>query len=429
VGYLTLDEIPSGRLCRPLFIPDDPMWLALFGGALTELTLSYNYQQFGTLTPQEMAAACQAVIDEWYANSGECDTCVTPDGDPLFRLNAAGETEQFDGGAFVTPYGDWALPPVPTREEPTSEERKCAAAANAVYVLEQLYEEVSDQYNSEVDPALGLAAMIIAVGTFLAFPFAPILGSIMLFLELPFAAFYYALEAISEDLWDAAFTEKLTCVFFTNATESDGQVTFDVQGIITQIGEGVNLFDPTVSELRLYGQVNYLLRFLGNDAINNAGGVTVIEDYDCSLCPCNDDAYDIYLDFTESSYGWTITTGSWFLGNGFSNTGFDVTWRSRVSITVDPACPSTVESFEIYVTGTQEQTRIIDVLKNGTSQFATVDGSNTPITSPFGCTGTAEIGVGDNVGFFFLLDNPTANSFYVTGARIQGHGEPPPFVP
>jgi len=429
VGYLTLDEIPSGRLCRPLFIPDDSMWLALFGGALTELTLSYNYQQFGTLTPQEMAAACQEVIDEWYANSGECDTCVTPDGDPLFRLNAAGETEQFDGGAFVTPYGDWALPPVPTREEPTSEERKCAAAANAVYVLEQLYEEVSDQYNSEVDPALGLAAMIIAVGTFLAFPFAPILGSIMLFLELPFAAFYYALEAISEDLWDAAFTEKLTCVFFTNATESGGQVTFDVQGIITQIGEGVNLFDPTVSELRLYGQVNYLLRFLGNDAINNAGGVTVIEDYDCSACPCNDDPYDLVLDFTTSSYGITIFNGSWFLGNGFSNTTLTTTWRFYAQIDLDPACPSTVESFEVYVTGSQNQSRILQVTKNGVLQYQNADGSNTPIVSPFGTTGDANIAPGDIVGFVMLFDNETANSFYVTGARIQGHGEPPPFVP
>lgn len=46
---------PTGTLCRALFIPDDEEWIAIVNGALVELTRSYNYEQFGAATPDEVA--------------------------------------------------------------------------------------------------------------------------------------------------------------------------------------------------------------------------------------------------------------------------------------------------------------------------------------------------------------------------------------
>lgn len=53
--YLTPDSAPSGRVCRTISIPDDWQWLSLVGGALSELTKVYNFEKFGSLTPEETA--------------------------------------------------------------------------------------------------------------------------------------------------------------------------------------------------------------------------------------------------------------------------------------------------------------------------------------------------------------------------------------
>lgn len=60
--YLTPDTAPGTNKCRVLLIPDDKTWLALVTGALSELTHAYNYEQFGTLTPQETAEAFQTIL-------------------------------------------------------------------------------------------------------------------------------------------------------------------------------------------------------------------------------------------------------------------------------------------------------------------------------------------------------------------------------
>lgn len=54
--WLTRDAQP-GTVCRAVLIPDDPIWRADLLGAITQLSKSHNWEQAGTLTPDEMAAA------------------------------------------------------------------------------------------------------------------------------------------------------------------------------------------------------------------------------------------------------------------------------------------------------------------------------------------------------------------------------------
>ena len=53
--YLTPNSAPSDNKCRTISIPDDPQWLAIVNGALLELTRASNFEEFGSLTPQETA--------------------------------------------------------------------------------------------------------------------------------------------------------------------------------------------------------------------------------------------------------------------------------------------------------------------------------------------------------------------------------------
>jgi len=67
--YLTPQDLPEGDDCRPLSIPASTEWLALFGGALTELTKKYNWQDSGGLTVDETVEKMTEIIDAWYTES------------------------------------------------------------------------------------------------------------------------------------------------------------------------------------------------------------------------------------------------------------------------------------------------------------------------------------------------------------------------
>ena len=60
--YLTPDTLPGSTRCRALLIPDEKTWLALVTGALSELTYEYNWEQFGTATPDETAQAFRDML-------------------------------------------------------------------------------------------------------------------------------------------------------------------------------------------------------------------------------------------------------------------------------------------------------------------------------------------------------------------------------
>lgn len=68
--YLTPDEIPAASRCRSILIPDNTLILAAVNGALYELTHAHNWEQYGAVTPDEIAAAMQTMFLD-YLNS-EC---------------------------------------------------------------------------------------------------------------------------------------------------------------------------------------------------------------------------------------------------------------------------------------------------------------------------------------------------------------------
>jgi len=52
-------------------LPDDPEWLALFFGCLSELSRAYNYELYGASTPEETANIFSSVIDD-LSLKGKC---------------------------------------------------------------------------------------------------------------------------------------------------------------------------------------------------------------------------------------------------------------------------------------------------------------------------------------------------------------------
>jgi hypothetical protein len=72
-GYLTPDgPVPSTTICRVLFIPDSEEFIANVTGALQVLTIPENWQQYGTLTPEQSAAALQDMFDNFCFAIGTC---------------------------------------------------------------------------------------------------------------------------------------------------------------------------------------------------------------------------------------------------------------------------------------------------------------------------------------------------------------------
>lgn len=55
--YLTPNTLPDSFVCRQLIIPDDPEWIEIVSGALSELTKSYNFELFGDVTPDQCSEA------------------------------------------------------------------------------------------------------------------------------------------------------------------------------------------------------------------------------------------------------------------------------------------------------------------------------------------------------------------------------------
>lgn len=68
--YLTPNTAPDNAVCRALFIPDDLEWIALITGALQELTFTYNWEKYGTITPQQAADRAFTMFNEFIDNGG-----------------------------------------------------------------------------------------------------------------------------------------------------------------------------------------------------------------------------------------------------------------------------------------------------------------------------------------------------------------------
>lgn len=63
--WATPSSIPAGTVAKTLNVPDGEEWDAILTGALYELTLPENFQQVGTLTPDEVATRFRQMFEEF----------------------------------------------------------------------------------------------------------------------------------------------------------------------------------------------------------------------------------------------------------------------------------------------------------------------------------------------------------------------------
>jgi hypothetical protein len=176
-----------------------------------------------------------------------------------------------DGSGFETPVDTLAVPAQVGRSEPTADERKCAAATNAAYVMHLLYDKALELYETEIDPASALdlwgewsgEVIFEALGVLVSH-FSPLVGYL-------WTTLYGIMEILTYANWSETFDDKLTCLFRAHATVSGNTVTFDFPEIMKQLW--VSGYTAT-TDILLLGQVSYFLLIIGADGLNLAGETT-----------------------------------------------------------------------------------------------------------------------------------------------------------
>lgn len=70
-AWLTPDTAPGDTICRRINIPNAVDWIAIVNGCLDQLCYAYNYEPYGTATPEETAAVFRSLFDD-FALKGQC---------------------------------------------------------------------------------------------------------------------------------------------------------------------------------------------------------------------------------------------------------------------------------------------------------------------------------------------------------------------
>jgi hypothetical protein len=233
-------------------------------------------------------------------------------------LNVGGHIEQLIAGEWVPPEGDYELPEPAEREESTSDERRCLAAANAASVLEALYEDLSDSFNESLDLAEAGTGFGLILAAKIGIPFGLITAALIGTATAIFGGIYAALEFVGADVWTSDFTDDLRCMLYNCATDTAGVVTFDLECFFDQLWTATDIFDITFYEQRLFYQISVIMQFIGVEGLNVAGGTTEIEEADCSDCVLT---LDLVPSTVDPAPGTTITyqgDGNWLIEGYFN---------------------------------------------------------------------------------------------------------------
>lgn len=75
--WLTGNNAAAGTICRRVLIPADINLRAAVNGALTKLTEAHNWEQYGTLTPEQCADLMSAMYDAFLADDCDCPEGAT----------------------------------------------------------------------------------------------------------------------------------------------------------------------------------------------------------------------------------------------------------------------------------------------------------------------------------------------------------------
>lgn len=78
--FITPPAEAGGLVCRTLQIPDDKLWLGVFNKALLELAYPerWEHNEPSYLSPEQAAAACYAIFEQYLASEASCETVPAP---------------------------------------------------------------------------------------------------------------------------------------------------------------------------------------------------------------------------------------------------------------------------------------------------------------------------------------------------------------
>jgi hypothetical protein len=430
--FVTPPAIQGGYISRELAIPEDKLWFGVFSEALSQTIYPYNYVQIDPthLTPEQASEAAYAVYVAWL-EAGECGVCpppTLPNGDRIWRRNpTTGNWEYLDdtGESWVEPTGENAIPAPTPRQEQTTPNKQCAAATNAVNVLEILYTQVLEDINNALDATQSAANFSAGVASLLGAAFYPPIAGIIASAAALWNSFFEIAGYLAVDLWDAEFTDTLICVFLDNSSvDGNGRVTFDFQGI----NQGILADIWTNGQyLTLVAQVIYMNSVLGAQGLNVAGGTTAVSG-DCAHCDqwCYD--FNFTIDngnWLNGSYGLgTYSAGQgWVHGQGYAGAAY----RRGADIQINFNSTITrVELDFVYTAGTFDAAysrwAINDssvTLANQTSALA---------SGTYTMTWTGEKAVSAVRLIAWSSARTSANysgAVRITGCRIEGTGDNP----
>ena len=415
-GFPTPD-IPTGSSGYLLFYFPDKTWAQYILGAAKALDVGYNWYKSGELDVDEAAEAFRVITQDAPYNT---KTCSNPAGGKIIRVAPSGHVEQLgNANEWETPDGDYTIPPVPEREEPG--DIKCLAARNAANVLFLLYETVSDAFAAGLAEAAGAVALIEAISLIVGVEFAPITFAIVSVSSAIFGAFYSIMEFVTADLWDTSFTEAMVCILYGCAVEDEGVVTFDWECFNNRLAEQVNVFDLSFTQLRLFGQIQYLLWLTGGvDALNLAGATNEITDDDCDDC-------GEWCRVYNAEFGW----GAWYAGGGYATLVGGV-WQSGSAGGDSYVCAVDYDFTDIELTSINVVGTASTVANGGGRGLYRL---NLPAVDNFfvGSTDAGDVVYdyeGEQVGTFTLqanidsVNSGTMNT--ITEIVLHGTGTPPP---
>jgi len=307
-GWLTPDSPVSPELeCRAFYIPNQIEFIGAVSGALLELTKAYNWEKFGTMTAEEAAGE---MYNRWLAfMENSCGSFECP---PGYRIDQYGKLQQSnDGGGSWTDNPNAIFIETPEREEPTAEERRCLAAANAVEVLRLTYLDVLVAFAEDRDATFGMLAFATIMAFLLGALFYPASGlaalsALLNFTLGAFSTAYAGLEFLGDDDWTPDYSDELTCLLYEHSSDVEGVVSFDWVAV-TQ-----NIFMPEFDAALTFWNW-YVLNVIGEQGLNDAGATTSIDEWDCSDCLL----WCYNWDFTTGTSDWEVRDA----GEGDYNSG------------------------------------------------------------------------------------------------------------
>jgi len=427
-AFLTPPDIPEGLTCRTLKMPASKEWLGIFNSALLNTVQAWQWEQVNAtdLTIEEAVAKCQEILGLFWAAS-ECDVCLQPSGQPFFRVGEFGQLEQLGEGEWTTPYGDYELPPITPREGGSASDKRCLAAANAANVLRQLYEQVADSFAAGRTTAEAITDLLLLIAAIIAAPLSLIVAAILTIAEILFKVFYESVEFISADYWTEDFDALIQCALFECASvDGGGIVTFDYDCFTEKLANKSDVIANPYTVL-LFGQIVYLLSWIGGDGLNLAGATTAITSAECECEWCR--VYDFEID--EWGFEMDVEVGnntaSYSPGNGWVAESFNLPSPNNRGTYIRKLFGTTLNLTEVTMQyhAVLPVTSSVIALTNGS--YGTLGVSVVGATTPEGINSTAWSGgvQGLRLQVGNVAGGTPAGGSTIYRLTLRGIGDPP----